>query len=1129
MSSTPRFFNSFNQLPAQFNIQSSPSHRILYLTDPSTFTSLILVSSAWRNAAQTPHLYAYHLSRCPSFAINNNIITGPFTDESLKTLKRQLLQEVKRNLFEAYLRPRRTTISFISTTTSSSASFPGGEAFDFTFSPNGHWTLALSSSRIYVIDTVSPRISVQRELKVRRRPVSATILDDGSILAVLSNEHQVNIYELSNLKLDHLRSISLDNRPTTIALSPKGEVLATAYEGGIEVHSLATNALSSDRRAVKCESVDSLAFSHDGTMLLGSIQSNKGPNTVILTVPFLSEGSQQLSARETLCQMWTEPILFPNSSRDCSHATLLPNHHSSDTVWTFAFDRVFESFRAVRTDDLRNGQTYFTGPKPPRGRGASRVSRKLIPSTSPAATSCGQVVAAGFGKKDIWLYGIPENLDMSQGFDTGNSPSIVMAGSNLTGSAGRSSRSSASYLTRGDSAEMARMPRWQIMVDKYRNVFSKGHLIGCVPGATAMRWATPTVTASRVRSIGERLIIVAPGGVTERSPMEDGEFGSADGGRVVILDFDISVEDGKNEETTIELGDAQPEDLPEGNIDIEAEVALVRKRTVRGMRDPAKRASVVDALTPADAVPPVPALQSASTNDETQAVAGSTEDRNQTSRDQHNSSPPDGLTLEEASAAFDGPYSHTAPRSRTSLLRSATAVAANRQRNPPPPRIVDSGRVQYRRPDGRGELPHESDADNWVPPPPPYSAKADAPLPEHLQKTLMPRSTVPISSSPSIVEQPHRASTVESPRIERRPVSSSLDRILPESSDNSSVSPPPTIAGNPSQESPSVSRSNTVSPLSSMMRFDGVSTPSPRRTSSTSTVRRPVSAIVGRFSSPRQQAKIARLGSPISPVPEPLSRASSRASISGSISLPSSPITTTFRPQSTGLTLSGANLQSRLDYPLPPAPPREHTPTSPRRPTTSHRPEMPDSIPHNTVDEIERIAAGMPSAQQLANLNDRHRSPSISRSSRPGSRGPSTLQDAIIPAPPRGALGAAGNRPSSRAEERRRSSIVERNSFAASSPALLRPTPRRLDTIQSVSSFLSSHSRAGLGSRNGRGEISNVQQTYSEADLPINERAGSLNKPKRSIFGSKKARPAEYHHSHESDGKRKKRSGCIQM
>ena len=1043
------------------------------------------------------------------------------------------MQELKRNLFEAYLRPRRTIISFISTTTSYSASFPGGEAFDFTFSPNGHWTLALSSSRIYVIDTVSPKISVQRELKVKRRPVSATILDDGSILAVLSNDHQVNIYDLSNLRLDHLRSISLDNRPTTIALSPKGEVLATAFDGGIEVHSLATNALSSDRRAVKCESVDSLAFSHDGTMLLGSIQSNKGPNTVILTVPFLDEGTQQLSARETLCQMWTEPILFPNSSRDCSHATLLPNHHSSDTVWTFAFDRVFESFRAVRTDDLRNGQTYFTGPKPPRGRGSSRASRKLNPSTLPAATSCGQIVAAGFGKKDVWLYGIPENLDMSQGFDIGNSPSIVMAGSNLTGSAGRSSRSSASYLTRGDSAEMARLPRWQIMVDKYRNVFAKGHLITDVLGATAMRWATPPASATRLRSIKERLIIVAPGGVTERSPMEEGEFASADGGRVVILDFDVAIEDGKTEEITIELGDAQPEELPEGNMDIEAEVALIRKRTVRGIQDPTKRASMVDALTPADTVPPVPSLPSTATSTDAQAMTESMEDRNHLSRDQHNSSPPNGLTLEEASAAFDGPYSHTAPRSRTSLYRSATAVAANRQRNPPPPRIIDSGRVQFRRPDGRGELPHESDADNWVPPPPPYSAKPDGPLPENLQNTLMARRMEPIPDNPSLEEQPPRASMIhDSPahlNLERRSVSSPLDWMSVQSSAVTSVSPLSTIAGNASQHSPTVSRSNTVSPLSSVMQFDGRSTLRPQRASSSSTARRPVSAIVDRFSTSQRQANIARLTSPISPVPEPLNRASSRVSLSGSMSLPSSPVATTFRAQSSGLTLSGANLQSRLDYPLPPAPPRQHTPVSLQRPTTSYEAEPFEVTRPDTANEIERIAASMPSAQQLANLSNRHRSPSISHPHRPSSRGSATLQDAIIPAPPRGALGAAGNRGNFRADDRRRSSIVERNSFAASSPALLRPTPRRLDTIQSVASFLTNQSRTRPNSRDGVGEITSMQRTHTELGLLNNVQASASQKLRRSIFGTRKVRQADSQQGGEGDRKPKKKSVCIQM
>ena len=982
---------------------------------------------------------------------------------------------------------------------------------------------------------------MQRHLKVRRRPVAAAILDDGSMLAVLSHDHQVNVYELSNLGLEHLRSISLENRPRTVALSPKGEVLATAFDGGIEVHSLATNALSSDRRAVKCDSVDSLAFSNDGTMLLGSIQSNRGPNTIILTAPFLEENTQPLSPRETLCQMWTEPILFPNSSRDCSHATLLPNHHSSDTVWAFTFDRVFESFRAVRTDDLRNGQTYFTGPKPPRGRGASRSARKLVPSTLPAATSHGQVVAAGFGKKDVWLYGIPENLDMSQGFDIGNSPSIVMAGSNLSGSTGRSSRSSASYLSRGDSAEMDRLPNWQIMVDKYRNVFAKGHLVAGVPGATVMRWVKPTVLASRIRSIGERLVIVAPGGVTERSPMDEGEYASADGGRVVILDFDITTQDGASEAITVELGDAQPEELPEGNIDIETEVALVRRRTIRTNKDTLQRASVVEVLGPVDVVPPVPPLPFATASRGAQAAAGSSEHSDENTQEQNSSAPADGLTLEEASAAFDGPYSHTQPRSRTSLFRSATAVAANRERNPPPPRTFDSGHVRFRRPGDRTELPHESDADNWVPPPPPYCAKADAPLPENLQRTLMPRRTEPVPSSATMAEQPRRASTIETSPAhltgERRAVSSPLIPLVASLSESTAALPAMTIANITSQPSAGISGSNSVSPLGFTANTNSAHISRRRRASSTSIPQRPVSSFVARFSGSQRRMGIARLSSPISSIPEPSSRHASRGSLSGSISLPSSPITTSFVPQSSGITLSGANLQSRLDYPLPPAPPREHTPHSARRPSISDQPVSPMSTRPSTADEIDRIAASMPSAQQLANLSNRHRPPSISHSSRPSSRGPPSPLGSIIPAPPRGALGAAGNHPSSRAEDRRRSSIVERHSFAASSPALLRPAPKRLDTIQSVASFISNHSRTRPRSRDAMEVTLNAQQSHQEAHVYLAEPPYTKYRMKRSIFGTKKNRPntldargvMNNHTPPKGDTKPKRRSGCTQM
>ena len=1069
------------------------------MTDPETFASLVLVSSCWREASRTPHLYAHHLSRCPSFSINNNVITGPFTDNSLDRLKKQFNQELKRNLFAAYLRPRQTAVTLTSTTTSSSASFPGGEAFEFSFSPNGHWTLALSSSRIYVLDTLSPKISVQRELKVLRRPVSAAILDDGSILAVLSSDHQVNVYDLSNLKLKHLRSLSLDNRPNTLAMSPKGEVLAAAFDGGIEVHSLAANALSTDRRAVKCDSVDSLVFSSDGTMLLGTTQNSRNPTTVLLTAPYYSEADQNIPTNVLLGQMWTSQIIFPNSSRDCSHATMLPSPTEGDSSWTFAYDRVFESFRAVRTDDMRNGTTYFTGPRPKSSSG-TRAKRKLIPSTLPTTSDRGELVAAGFAGKDIWLYGVPESLDLTSlpQSEYSSTPGIVMAGTNLPSNPGSNPHSPPTSLTTGESAEMTSLPSWQVLVDKYRNVFAKGRQVAEVPGATNLRWVSRRHERLGEKSLAERLIIAAPGGVPSTSGLEQDEFASVDGGRLVLLDFDRSSSDGKLEQLSFEVGDAEPELLEERNMDMDTEVAFVRQRTVRkSRRGVSNEASVVSVLAAAPEVPLVPPqpAPSSATQAELSGQLSPTDAASPPSRTT-SSSPSDGLTLEEASAAFDGPYSHTAPRSRTSLYRSATAVADHRQRNPP--RLVESGQVTYRRADGRGELPHESDADNWVPPPPPYTPKPDIPLPEHLRRSIMPRRTEPLNRITEAFQRPRRASTVSSPPLsaassQRRVVSTPVRERQPTFPQRGAPTTSPTegpIRSFTTADSVSEGAA-TISPMSSvrMSSFDSGTNQfaSPvSRGSPGSTTRRPFSAFVGKYkSSNTQRPSTARLTSPISPIPEPTLLPPRSAG--NSVSLPSSPMRSTFPTTSPNLTLSGANLQSRLEYPLPPAP-RGPTTTPPPAPTPQNTPQIPvptSSTPQpqppatTATHDFSALAASMPSAQQLANLNSRYhnRTPSTSTSTTPST---TTTRRALPPGitaprptPPRGALGAAGSPVS------RRKSIGSRNSFSASSPALLRPTARRLDTIQSVSSLLSrsgtrSRSRDASGGVDGIGGIPGI-------------------------------------------------------
>ncbi len=745
------------------------NYSILYQTDPNTFASLLVVHRNWRRAAQSPQLFAHHLSRCPSYSASNNVIAGILTDSDLPRLRKRFQVEAKRNLFDIYVRPRKTVIKLISTSASSSAAFPGGEAFHFSISQNGHWVLALSSSRIYIIDAASSLVSVKRELKILRRALSAAIVDDGSILAVLFTDQEVNLYDLTGIKAKHLRSVPLDNPPRTIALSPTATVLAAAYDRGIEVYSLASDASSTDRRAVKCDSVDSLSFSPDGTVLLGTTLSFQNPNTVLLSAPYLTEGAQGENDTDLLSQMWTTQILFPNSSHNETHSTLLPCPNEGDSSWMFLYDRPSANFRAIKVEDFERSATPAKGPDkkllPPR--------RKYLPSTLPAVSGRGEAVAVGFASNDIYLYGVPETLNAGPDLDqmdtysvgsTANVPTDLLS-SNETATA---SSQVSLPATNGVDSSSSGSHRRQKSLEKSRYVFDHRRRIGIVDGLSALRWVSRGEVIRKHDLCGERLVAVAPGGVSYAVQSEDEEAVPVDGGRIIIFDFDFGAQGTGRASVTIELGENVPELLEERTRNIETEVDIVRRRTIAqrrgGVRD-SRRITLIDAAS---------AMGASSSLNEYNAVFAArpglevhstslptTPNLPEPARPSQATFSPleDNFTLEEAQQAFDDPYSHTQPRSSSSLFRAATAVAANRQLNASRLRVPSSGHVEYRRPGGRGELPHESDADNWVPPPPPYTPDPDAPLPEHLQLTLLPRSTEPTTRVTSPPQQPIRAQT----------------------------------------------------------------------------------------------------------------------------------------------------------------------------------------------------------------------------------------------------------------------------------------------------------------------------------------------------------------------------------
>lgn len=619
----------------------------------------------------------------------------------------------------------------------SSSSAPGGEGIQFASSPKGYYLLAYNSSRIYVVNTRGTDIEVERELKILRRPAATCIDDKGSMLVVLLTDMQVDIYNLLASPPKRTQSIILDHSPRAIAVSPCGSILAAAYEGGIEVLSLKLTALETDRRAVKCDAVDALSFSFDGTQILGTTFHSSQPNTVILTAPYYDPGSHMED--DDMSALWTTSILFPNSSRDCSHAVLIQNGRQEEAGWTFTYDCSFETFRAVRIEDLRNGTTYFTGPSP-------TSQAKLIPCTLPAASYNGELVTAGFQGKDIWLYGIPEDLDAVPDQPTNGVENGTSTGGLHRRISGPSARSPSRL---PEDTETTRVPQWQILCDKLRNTFVSGVKIAELDGVNVVKW----VADFGESCLKERLLVAAPGAMPPKPVTEQDDIDFVDGGRLILVDFDYGVSNGKITEISIEVGTREPEALEEETRDIDTEVAIVRRRTVaqrRGGPGTGARTAVIRSTTSATKPqPPVLAVGSQITSSK---AAEDTDDDPLLPRRigpvPHGAGPQQGDNTEggetesviEEQEALDAPYSHASPRSGTTLRRAATAAAVTRRLHPS---AAAAGHVEYRRADGRREHPHESDADNWVPPPPPYQKEDPEDLPAFLRHCVQGATAMP--------------------------------------------------------------------------------------------------------------------------------------------------------------------------------------------------------------------------------------------------------------------------------------------------------------------------------------------------------------------------------------------------
>ncbi|KAJ5174876.1 uncharacterized protein N7482_000753 [Penicillium canariense] len=721
----PRETGAFDRLPP------SVIEHILYAADANIFASLALLNRQWRRISESPSLYAYHLSQCPSFTWTRGANPAPAETDSLPDLKRQFLEEIRRNAFDVFLRPHCTLVRLISSSMSSSTAFPHGEVFRFSFSANGQMVLCISSSRIVVLDLTIERVTVKYELKTRRRPLGATIQDDGSLLAVVSSTHRVNIYRLSDDEAKHFQTITLNDAPRDLIFSPTGSVLALSFEGCIEVHAVGDEVLSTERRAARCPRVDALSFSLDGTMLLGSPLDDGQGGIVTITAPFYTDIGIDVSPQELQMRMWTTQILFPETAPGFTHACLINGHEEADDSWVIGYDSALGAFRAIKVDNINAGGVYFASPF------LADELRETLPIMLPSTDNAGELLALGFQNSEIWIYGVPGRLDVTPPAAGAEEPNDA----HLCGN----------HHSEGQLVPHDNRAQLEKIIEQSQKALVRGRRITDMPGITSARWVRCTNPGKPRR----RLVAVAPGGV--RPQILGEEDIPVDGGRILILDFERSTTNGNETELDIEVGEIVPMMLMEPDSSLDTEVELERRRTRlhRGDTDPTTLTSLVQRPS---RTPIRESRRTASQNaishlrPNSLAIATSPDEPNR-------------------GEVVDVPYDNTQPRSRDTLHRAATAAASTRGRYDP----------RYRNTQGR-RIPHESDADNWVPPPPPYTREPDQPLPEDLRRSLLPSGpTVRQTRVDDPVQPVLRAQTTRVARQEfsdrPRPQSALLQRL----------------------------------------------------------------------------------------------------------------------------------------------------------------------------------------------------------------------------------------------------------------------------------------------------------------------------------------------------------------
>lgn len=565
-----------------------------------------------------------------------------------------------------YAHPNLTLLELASNTASSSA-LP--DTFDVNVSRKGSFVAVYSSSNIWLVQTEKlPRLFA-RTLQVRRKPVAIDITEDGFLLAVLSRSSQVDLYEIhgeGDNQIKKRRTISLVHEASSIVISPDARILITGNKFGIEVMAIGPDAPETARRTLSGPAGDALEFSDDGRTLLITGYARKSDGSALFVLPGLYDGPLTEEG-EPIPQppeaAWTGSVLFPETARIARQATLLPDADTGTFNELFAFNAEEDSWGIYDIACQRFTQRKMFLPDHQRWTRSEFVD-DAMPAVSPNADLAAVALRMG-GTTNIWIYEVP-----------------------------------------GWEYQPSEKAKLQAPIQPCFCIPIPNDDASTLQEICVLRWIRMSADVQRLVAVGNSSII------PDETDVPGAPLGSK--GVVIILDFDKKRPIGgpapAPTKTEYDLDPLCPgEMLPEGSIDFEREVELVRTRTIAQRRaqerndggrrqsrtgsTPVQRARTTANRTPAR--PPLPTEES------------------------------EELTPEEAQAAFEMPYDNQQPRSQASLARAATVAAvspANRRHL----RALPFRPLEYRRADGNREIPHESDADNWVPPPPAYTATAAA-------------------------------------------------------------------------------------------------------------------------------------------------------------------------------------------------------------------------------------------------------------------------------------------------------------------------------------------------------------------------------------------------------------------